>query len=48
MWNYDTQGTATEEELESVRAELHSVQLELEHARGQASSAAELQAQVLF
>lgn len=43
-----TQGTAAEEELESMRAEMHTLQLGLERARDQASSAAELQAQVLF
>ncbi|CAL5220735.1 g2793 [Coccomyxa viridis] len=40
------QGNEAEEQLETMRAELQALQLELEHARGQASSSAELHAAV--
>ena len=45
MW-HGTQGNEAEEQLESMRAEMHTLQQELEHARSQAAKAAELQDQV--
>ena len=42
------QGNEAEEQLESMRAEMQALQQDLEHTKGQASRAAEIQEQVLI
>ena len=42
------QGKEAEEHLESARAEMQALQQDLEHTKGQASRAAEIQEQVLI
>ena len=48
MGDHGSQGHEAYEQLENMRAEVQSLQQELESARGQTSRAAELQAQVLI
>ncbi len=42
------QGKEAEEQLESMRTEMQALQQDLEHTKGQASGAAEIQEQVLI